>query len=74
VGQRNEPGFKLGGRKIDLLFHHFNKELGKSLRIAHFGSSVIPDRPFCKKEGEQSCGYKKGADLFTKNKSVSVPF
>ena len=53
VGQREEPGFELGGWKIDPLLHHLDKELGKSLRIARFGRLIISHRPFRKKEREQ---------------------
>jgi len=49
VGQRKEPGFELGRGKIDSLLHHLNKELGKSLCIAHLGSAIVPDRTLRKK-------------------------
>jgi len=52
VGQREEPGFELRGGEIDPLLHHFNKELGESLRVAHLGRSIISHRPFGKKERE----------------------
>ena len=54
--QRNEPGLELGGWKIDPLLHHFDKELGESLCIAHLGGVIILDRPFGKKEGEHPRG------------------
>jgi len=52
VGQRKKPGFELGRRKIDSLFHHLDKEPRKSFRIAHLGSMIIPHRPPPEKEGE----------------------
>src|SRR5512136_868296 len=55
VRKRKEPGFKLGRGKIDSLLHHLNKEMGKSLRIAHLGSAIVPDRPFSKEESKHPC-------------------
>ena len=56
MGQRDKTGFELGRRKIDPLLHHFDKELCKSLCIAHLRRGIIPDWPFCEKESEHSIG------------------
>jgi hypothetical protein len=52
MGQRDKPGFELGGGKVNSLLHHLDKEPGKSFGIALFGCVVVLDRTLRKKECE----------------------